>query len=59
MTLRKKKEYFTLRYADDTSLFKDDSLLSLDGIFQTLDFFAYISEMRINLKIIKIIWIRK
>ena len=51
------EEYKISQYADDTSLFTDGSPQSLDGILQTLDFFACISGLKINFNKTKIIWI--
>ena len=51
------EEYKISQYADDTSLFTDGSPQSLDGILQTLDFFACISGLKINFDKTKIIWI--
>lgn len=44
-------------YADDTSLISDGSASLLDGILQTLDYFAEISRVKINFSKTKLIWI--
>lgn len=51
------EEYKISQYADDTSLISDGSSLSLDGILQTLDYFAEISRRKINFSKTKLIWI--
>lgn len=42
------EEYKISQYADDTSLISDGSASSLDGILQTLDYFAEISGLKIT-----------
>lgn len=51
------EEYKISQYADDTSLISDGSASSLDGILQTLDYFAEISGLKINFSKTKLIWI--
>lgn len=45
-----------LKYADDTSLITDGFPKSFDGIFQTLDLYANVSGLKLNVSKTKIIW---
>ena len=52
-------EFLISQYADDTSLILDGSSVSLDASLRTLQFFAEISGLHINIEKTKVIWIGK
>ena len=51
------EQYLISQYADDTSFILDGSLESLYNTLSVLDYYAYISGLKINYSKSKAIWI--
>lgn len=52
-------EFLISQYADDTSLILDGSPQSLDASLRTLDRYADMSGLKVNIDKTKVVWIRK
>ena len=54
---KKKEEYIISQFADDTTLFLDDSEKSIKSTLELLEKFSHISGLKVNFDKTKLIWI--